>query len=243
MIASPFHQPSNIRCSPTVSKLTTPINVTDRIAIFEPKAPILFASTCHESHKTIVNCDGNTVRSFLRSIGEEEAPPTLPPKLWRWASEWKQGVQKRKEERKGNVGFYSLSESLDQLDAILYSDSTLLEIEALDLVSSTNRQACGYDRSEEKEEREGNAVFYSLSESVDQLDAILYSDSSLCEIEALDLVSSTNREECDYYRSEEKDCDPSVELAALESGSLELAKELESFSRLCSDNRDCSQTH
>jgi hypothetical protein len=145
-------------------------------------------------------------------------------------------VQKREEERKNNVGFYSLSKSLDQLDAILYSDSTLLEIEALDLVASAaNRQACNKDRSEEEEDREGDLGFYSLSES--QLDAILFSDSTLLEIEALDLVSSTNGGECDYDRSEEKDYDPSVELVALVSGALELSKELESFSRLCGDDR------
>lgn len=189
MIASTIHQPSNILRSTTFSKFTTPVKVTDRIALFEQKAPILFASTFHEPHKTIVNCDGNTIRSFLRSIGEKEAPPTLSPKLWRWASEWKRRVQKREEERKGDVSFYSLSESLDQLDAILYSDSTLLEIEALDL------------------------------------------------------VSSANREKGDTDRSEEKDYDPSVELAALVSGGLELAKELESFTRLCGDDRGCSQTH
>ena len=241
MIASPIHRPSNILCSPTFSKFSTPIKVTDHIARLEQKDLILFASTFHEPHKTIVNCNGNTVRSFLCSIGEEEAPPTLPPKLWRLASEWKQRVLKREDERKNNVGFYSLSKSLDQLDAILYSDSTLLEIEALDLVSSSSRQACNYDKNEEKEKRKGDLGFYFLSES--QLDAILFSDSELVEIEALDLVSSTNGGECDYDRSKEKDYDPCLELAALVSGALELAKELESFSRLCGDDGGCSQTH
>ena len=64
------------------------------------------------------------------------------------ASEWKKRVNERVDQRKDDMNFYSLSEDLDRLDAILYSDCTALEIEALDLiaVSTCNEeQVCHND--------------------------------------------------------------------------------------------------
>jgi hypothetical protein len=185
MIASPVHHQPTL-CSTALSNCTcTPVKVSDRIAFFEEKA---LASTFHQPRKT---SEGINVASFLASIGQV-APPTFDPKLWRLEFEWKKRVQKRVDERKTDAGFYSLSKELDQLDAILYSDSTLLEIETLNLVSCSNREAYDDDKSEKEKE--------------------------------------------------EEDYDSSQELPALESGALELAKELEDFARLCGDNRDPSQT-
>jgi hypothetical protein len=185
MIASPVvHQPTRALSN------GTPVKVSDRIAFFEEKA---LASTFYEPRKRTSEGTSTTIGNFLASIGQE-TPPTFGPSLWRLAFEWKNRVQKRVDNRKTDSEFYFLSKELDQLDAILYSDSTLLEIEALNLVSCANREAHDDDKSDEEQEEE------------------------------------------------EEDYDSYEELPALESGALELARELEDFARLCGDNQYPGQT-
>lgn len=145
MIAA-IHHTSNTRSSTSRSlaandRTEWPIaKVVDRIALFEQQVPFTDASSCvflKPQHKTIADGDASTVRSFLHSIGQD-ATQTLPPKLWRLASEWRKRTQERTNQRKQDNQFYSLSEDLDRLDAILYSDCTLLEIESINLVASSS---------------------------------------------------------------------------------------------------------
>lgn len=126
-----------------------PVKVVDRIAMFEQRILDSMSSSCKriQSHKTIVDGDGDTVRSFLESIGEQ-APATIPPRLWQCASKWRKRLQDREKRQQNDNLFYTLSRELDRLDAVLYSDCTSLEIEAIDdLVASTcsNREEKGYD--------------------------------------------------------------------------------------------------
>jgi len=140
MIATSHHTSTRRNVAPSLG-----VKVIDKIALFEQQSYIADTSTCksYQPHKTIVNGHGSTVHIFLHSIGED-APQTLPPKLWRWASHWKKRVQKRVDQRQQDTHFYSLSETLDTLDAILYADCTSLEIETLNLLackSSTDENA------------------------------------------------------------------------------------------------------
>jgi hypothetical protein len=193
MIASRVrNQP--ILCSTALSNCDcTPVKVSDRIAFFEEKA---LASTFHDSRKT---SEGITVGNLLASIGQE-APPTVGPNLWRCAFEWKNRLQKRVDERKTDARFYSLSKELDLLDAILYSDSTLLEIDALNIISCGNREAYDPHKTDDDDDDDDDAVYDEKEEE-----------------------------------EEVEDNDSFEDLPALESGALELAKELEDFGKLCDD--------
>jgi hypothetical protein len=206
MIASRVrNQP--ILCSTALSNCDcTPVKVSDRIAFFEEKA---LASTFHDSHKT---SEGITVGNLLASIGQE-APPTVGPNLWRCAFEWKNRLQKRVDERKTDARFYSLSKELDLLDAILYSDSTLLEIDALNIISCGNREAYDHHKTDDDDDD---------GDDDDDDDDAAYDDD--------DAAYDEKEEE-----EEVEDYDSFEDLPALESGALELAKELEDFAKLCDD--------
>lgn len=155
------------------------VKVTSRIALFE-QAPLMNCtipslSSHLPARKTIAHGDAKTVHSFLSTIGENEAC-SVTPTLWRLASEWKQQIRKRVDERKTDKEFYSISASLDHLDAILYSDCTWQEIEALELVavaSTSVYQEEINDDEEEKEETdesdESSVVFNALENGIKDL--------------------------------------------------------------------------
>lgn len=114
-----------------------PVKVADRIALFERQTS-LQASSIYKvqkhHHQLILNGDATTVHSFLESIGQD-LPQTLPPKLWRLACERKKKIEEQVDRRKYDASYYFLSEELNQLDSILYSDTVRLEMEALDLLA------------------------------------------------------------------------------------------------------------
>lgn len=153
------------------------IKVIDRIALLEEQHVVIPipAVKHNQKKKTIFSSDGATVRKFLQSIGEEDQE-LLPPKLWRLSSKFQERIQERVCQRNTDGDFYSLSEYLDQIDAILYSDTTQLEIEALDVIASTSGKReddSSFDTESDEEDAEKFGGMRILKEGLQELAAEL----------------------------------------------------------------------
>lgn len=161
-------------------------SVKDRVALFERQTALYAGSTStcktHKpQHTSIVDGDSSNVDRFLESMGEDSPQATLPPRLRRLACEWKKNVQERTNQRQNDDSFYFLSEEFNHLDAILYSDTASLEMDALDLLScstTTRRDEAAYalddfddDGSVEEEElhRDTSIRLLALESGLDEL--------------------------------------------------------------------------
>lgn len=164
------------------------VKVLDRVALLERRdtSEPSSKSPCHLQYqppqKQIIGGDGDTVRSFLESIGEADAmdTTTVPPTLWRCAAQWKKQMQQRVNQRSDDREYVSLSKEMDRIDALLYSNCTILEIHALNVVASSSTSSEGdaaFDYSDDSDDedtddddgREESPIFASLENALEEL--------------------------------------------------------------------------